>query len=621
MKLRAAFLSLCLVALFQIDSLSQPQAASPSPTPTPAQTEEQKELEKRVREMIDQAVSDAAALKVAQNRAVVYALAGDLLWQFDEKRSRELFRNSISELITANFEKEKEKKDRGDAFDMPDVGARKEILPLIAKHDADLALEGLIQTRPAKLAEAIARSSSAAPDKRNDRQYDPYIYYARDEIALEQKFALLAAEQDPEKAIKLFKEGLAKGISFNIRPILDKIHSKDAKRALSLADDVVTKIEDTDLSENIEELSVVTRLFQKATDPNAPKDTDKKKFAFSEAQVKKIANKLARTFFDTDPRSLRTSATLSYLVEDLEKVLPSQGPPLRQRQAEVIKAFPLEFQQAQQKRKIWNPNSTPEDILAEFPKLNEFDRASAGQVLIPKIVAIDDEARAKKLIDQITDEATRDRAREEYESARISRAAEGDKLDDARKQIANLARKRTQIQKLVILAIRFHMKGTEKDRETARGLMKGARAMVSDYPEDEDELNDLMEIILGYAVVDPVEGFRLFEPLVEQINDFLQASAILSKYNKHSESFKKGELMLRLTDYGWGQLIFRFSRQMEMLGKADLRRMALITDKFPRTDARIIARLFVVQGYLKDDKKTEAEMMKRNRPTRDEDDW
>ena len=135
--------------------------AQTAPSPTESQTEKdkiQKDLEKRVLLMIDQAVGDAGTLKLAANRAIVYAIAGDLYWKFNEKRAREFFRNSANDIVISNDEAEKDKKTSDDpyagVFDYEDV--RNEILPLIAKHDADLALELLVQTRPAKLTEALA---------------------------------------------------------------------------------------------------------------------------------------------------------------------------------------------------------------------------------------------------------------------------------------------------------------------------------------------------------------------------------------------------------------------------------------------------------------------------------
>lgn len=587
------------------------QAPSPTPTPVPvAKTEAQKELEKRVLEMLDQALGDAGTLKLAQNRAVVYALAGDLYWQFDEKRARELFRNSAADIINANIEAEKEKKDTDDPYaGIFDFGSdiRSEVLPLIAKHDADMALEILVQTRPAKLIEAMAKAGQSNAKSGNDMfDFNPDRYRIQAELALEQRFALLAAEQSPDKAIKLIKDSLAKGISWNVMPLLQKIHQKDPKKAASLADDVVAKIVETDLSKKPEDLQSAMRFLQGATNPNASQAPDKKKFKFSDTQLKDIANKLAATFLQTTPMSLQLSMSLAQIMTDLEKFIPERMPVLKAKQTEAMKNLPPEFSRMQQQQKIWNPNSTPEEIIAGWPKYNEIEKASANQALVSKISQIEDDARAKKLIDQIPDEKTRDQAREQYESARIGRASKDGNLDEAKKLISNLTKKKTQIQKLVALAIQFYKKGTDKDKETAAGLMKDAKALVNEYPEDEDELNDLMEIVKGYAVVSPEDSFRLFEPVIDQINDFLMASAILSKYNKRNRNFKKGEMLMRINGYSWdGLLLFRYIKQMQMMGKADLNRMAVLSDRFQRSDARTIVKLFVVQGYLQDDKKTD----------------
>jgi hypothetical protein len=300
------------------------------------------------------------------------------------------------------------------------------------------------------------------------------------------------------------------------------------------------------------------------------------------------------------------SMVMGQVINDLEKFVPERMPVLKQKQTEAMKNMPPELSRMQQQQKIWNPNSTPEEILAGWPKYNEMEKASANQALISKIAQIDDDARAKKLIDQIPDEKTRDQVREKYESARIARASQEGKLDEAKKLISNLTKKKTQIQKLVSLAIEFNKKGTDKDKETAAGLMKDAKALANDFPEDEDELNDLMEIVKGYAVISPPDAFRLFEPVIDMVNDFLQASAILSKYNKRNRNFKKGELVMRINGSSWdGLLLFRYVKQMQMMGKADLNRMAVLTNRFQRSDTRTIVKLYVVQGFLQDDKKSE----------------
>lgn len=601
--------SILLVVLFLLFCAALPAQETASPTESKTEKEKaQKELEKQVLKMLDQAVGDAGTLKLAPNRAIVYAIAGDLYWKFDEKRARELFRNAANDVMVGNLEAEKEKKDSDDPFmqlyDFNDV--RNEILPLVAKHDADLALDLLVQTRPAKITEALAKAMQPnAKQESGMMNFNPDQYRVQQEIALEQRFAVLAAEQNPDKAIKLIKDSLAKGISWNVLPLLQKLTQKDQKKAADLADEIVKKIADTDLTKKREDLSAAIRFLQYATDPNAQTKANQKQFKFSDAQAKDIANKIANTFLQPS-NSLEIAMAMTQAMSSLEKLVPEKMPLLKQRQTEAAKNLPPEIKQMQQQQKIWNPASTPEEILAEIPKLNEANRTFAYSSLANKISQIEDEERAKKLIEQIPDEKARSQATEQYQSAKISRTAKDGKLDEAKKMIGGLNKKKTQIQKLVALSLEFHKKGGEEDRKTAAGLMKDAKNLANEYPEDEDELNDLMEIVKGYAVVNPIEAFRIFEPIVDQINDFVQATAILSKYNKRNRAFKKGELVMKVSGYSWdGFLLFRYISQIQSLGKADLNRTNSLADKFGRTDARTIVKLFVAQGFLQEEKKDE----------------
>ena len=607
-NLRLVCLSLLILAI------STSASAQTSPTESKTEKEKlQKELEVQVLKMLDQAVGDAGTLKLAQNRAIVFAIAGDLYWKFDEKRARELFRNSANDVLVANAEAEKEQKADDDLYSQVfdfESNYRSEILPLIAKHDADFALDLLVQTRSAKLADAMAKAAQPKTKQDNDfMSYNPERYRVRGEIALEQSFAVLAAEQNPDKAIKLIKDSLAKGVSNSILPLLQKLNKKSEKKASELADEVIKKIADMNLTKNRDDFGAVIRLLQYATNPNTSKTVRDKQFKFSDSQLRDLAGKIADTFLQPNS-SLEMTMAMNEALPSLEKFAPEKIVLLKQKQEEAMKNLPPELKKMQQQQMLWNSNSTPEEILTVLPKLNEYEKVSAYQGIVNKIGQIDDDARAKKLIEQIPDEKARERATEAFESGRITRTAKEGKLDEAKKLIGNLGKKKTQIQRLVALAIDFYKKDTEKDRETAAGLMKDAKKLTNEYPEDEDELNDLMELVKGYATINPNEAFRIFDPFVDTINDFVQASAVLSKYNKRSSYFKKGELIMKVKNNSWNSfsgnlLLYSYINQIQLLGKADLNRMSLLSDKFGRNDARTIVKLFVAQGFLKDEKESE----------------
>jgi hypothetical protein len=585
--------------------------AQNSPTESQSEKDKQKkEQEKQVLKMLDDAIGDAYTLKLARNRAIVYAISGDLYWKFDEKRGRELFRNMANDIIVSQQEADKEKKDRDDAymfFESDFENLRYSVLPFVAKHDADLALELLVQTRPAKLAELMAKASQ--PNKKQESgmfNYNPNEWKIRQEIELEQRFAILAADENPDKAIKMMRESLSKGLSYNLMQLLDKLNKKDADKAKSFSEELISKIKDLDLTKNRQDLGTLVSMLQRATKPTTSTETNSKSkpFKFTDSQIKDLAEKIFSTYSLPSTNNMEYAMGFSMIQPMLEKLLPEKISLIKQRQTELNKIIPPEMKQFQEMNKVWNPNSTPEEIIEILPKMNDARKEMAYESLGQKIAAIEDETKAKKLIEQIPDEKFRERANEKYESAKVNRAANAGKLDEAKQLIKNLGKKNNQIKKLVALAIVFEKKKTDKDHETAENLMKDVKALINESPEDEDELNNLMEAVKGYAIVNPNEAFRLFDPIVDQINDVVQASSVLSKYNKRDNNFKKGELMFSVERDYWdnGLLIFRYIEQMQMLGKADFNRMSQFSDRFVRNDARTIVKLFVAQGFLKEEK-------------------
>ncbi len=609
--MRSRVLALSLIALVQFCALA---VAQTQPTDADAEKEKKKKEEnERIVKMLDHIIDDGSSLRLANNRAIVFAGAGDLYWQFDEKQARKLFRDAAGELLTYNQEIEKERKENPDPYADLYTGqsdVRGEVLPLVAKHDAEMALDMLLQTRPAKVTDAMARVGAAKGKATNDMMsWNPDRQKADQEIALEQRFALLAADENPEKAIKLIKDSMAKGISYNVMPLLQKLNKKDEKKAGELAGDIIKKIIDLDLAKNQADMGTALRFLQYAFKPELPdnstgvKDPREKLFKFSDDQGRDLGRRIADVLSEPS-KSMTIAMALNQAMPMLEKFVPEKILLLKLREGENQTNMPPEVKKMQERQKVWDKNATADELLAYVAKTdNEYEKANAYYYLSRKINEIEDDTRAKKLIEQIPDEKARTNALEQYEAARITRTAITGKLDDARKMIGGLTKKKTQIQRLVALALEFKKKGTEKDIANAKGLMKDAKALTNDLAESDEDIADVMEVVKGYAKVDPDVAFRIIEPVIDQINDYVQASSVTARYNVRSGSFKKGELILQVAGNQWDMPLYRYIPQMQLLGKADLDRMNTLADHFARTDTRLIVKLYVLQGFLKDDKK------------------
>ncbi|MEQ1606735.1 MAG: hypothetical protein ABL999_17875 [Pyrinomonadaceae bacterium] len=620
-KIAAFFLTMALQSSF---AFSQ---AAPVPLSAEARAEKakkDKEIQESIVTMLDRTIAEIGGLKLPGNRAVVYGLAGDIYWRYDSKRSRELFRNGASEIIIYQAEADKERVESAAAGipEMFDPGdPRYEFLNQVGIRDPELGLELMSQTRSPALAEAMALNaqqaaaqaanggaatgtggigSSIPPPAPGAFSFSRERAQAFQEVALEQQLTLRAAQSDPDKAAKAIKDSLAKGISTNVIPLLQTILQKDEKRAADLTADVISKLTSTDLTRSNEDLNGALGLLQTAARPPAtvPPGVKIKFFSFNESQAREIALKLANTLLQPSPPTFVTAA-IARALPSIEKLAPEKAILLKQKTAKpasvtVSASAPTPGQPARQ----WNPAGTPEEIISAANKIaNAREKTTAYQSAAGKIGQIADEARARRIIDSIPDEKIRAQAQNTFDANRINRMTVEGRLEEARAIVSTLSNRRTQIQRLVALAMQFQRKNSEKDRETAGVLMTEAKNLTNQYPEDEDELGDYMEIIRGYALVEPDAAFRMIEPFMEQFNDMVQASATLSRYNKRDRTFKKGEMVMRINGGGSSLLAFRYVPQIQLLAQADLDRMNALCDRFQRSDARTLMKLYILQGY------------------------
>lgn len=601
--MRTALLLLPTILLFS--SLAVGQA--PATAADAERLKKKKELDQLVARILDQTIADAGGLRLHQNRAVAYAMAGNLYWKFDDKRSRELFRSAAGEIVAHNLEVEREKLESAGSdpymyvyefVDPNDV--RPEVLPIIAVRDAGLALELLVQTRSAALAAAMARAGESGSQAGDFGTFNPASQRVSQEVALEQRLLMMAAGDDPEKTVALIKDSLARGVSYNILPLLQKLHKKDAKKALDLGAEVLSKLAASDLAKSPAEMRTALNFLQYAVRPPAAPNAKEPPFVFPEAEVKELALTLAGVLL-LPAKSMAMASMLNSALPTLEKLVPERAAALKQRAAANKKNLPDEYRAREQRERLMNPNLTAEQLVAEVRKIsNENERVDLYRNLISKINQITDDARANRLIDQIPDERFRLSAREQYDSLRAGRVRNTGQFDEARKMASALSDKNQKIRTLVSIAVQMHRRGGAKNVESANEIMTEAKLLTNQVPQNEDELAGLMDVVNGYTTVDRETAFQLFEPVIEQFNEMVHAGAILSKYNKRDRTYRNGELVIRMNGFsGAGIPLFRYLNHLQTLGRTDFERMNTLADRFARNDTRTIVKLHILQGFIR----------------------
>lgn len=102
------------------------------------------------------------------------------------------------------------------------------------------------------------------------------------------------------------------------------------------------------------------------------------------------------------------------------------------------------------------------------------------------------------------------------------------------------------------------------DKKSAGQLLEEARGLVDSRPDNEREVEALLEVARGYALVDPVKTFEMLDPLIDQANDMMSAAALLEKFGAGPGLFRKGEMILA---HGLGEVNGTYARYVKALAE------------------------------------------------------
>lgn len=587
--------------------------AQDSPTDSNAEKEKAKaEKEKKAVAMIEEISGQVSLLKNTDNRALVLASVADLLWKRDEKRARQLFRQSADEIVASNSAPA-ETNSSSDGFIFGsgrNVSPRADILRTIAARDAELALELLYITRPANVAGALAsytrsqpKNNSAAKDPGDMMQKQQNRSIADTELRLEQSFSEKVAENDPQIAAKMLRESMAKnGVTSSIFSILQKINSKDNELAAKLLNEVSQKLGGEEFDEDIDNSSrsiQFLKQFYLDADKDAEKSKEKAKkiLKLEPAAAKELANKLADSFLKTgSSRSMSTYFQLRGAMSVLEKIIPERAALLKQKQETVKKSLPEEMTTFDS---IFDDdNRTPEKTISNAAKMPAQMRGYMYRGAVEEAVRNGNTDAVRASLNQAPEGKERDEAIAYLDSKTAEKKIEDGKFDEARKIIDSLSSKKEKVERLVQMAIIFQQKNTKEDKEIAAKLMTDARGLIDYSPEDEDAANDFLRIVSGYAYVEPATAFSMLDAFAEQVNELVNASATVAKFDKNNPNFKNGELILTRGLPRIGGKVLSYGKEAKLLADDDIDRLQNIAGKSQRPDAQILLKLYIVQAFF-----------------------
>jgi len=587
MPLRPSFrtLTLCLLILSTNAAAQLPQAGKQESEEEKAKA--RKEVERKALALLDETLEGAAVLKLAENRVALRTQAADLLWTRDEKRARALFRDAASDLAAMK----PGDPNRGGRDYWLATHMRSQLLYTVAARDAQFALELLRVSRP------------AAEDGSNPPPAD-----GESELQLEQALTGLAAEQDPKAALRMAEESLGKGVTFGVLATLQRLGQKDSEAATKFAGKVVERLRGETLSSGRESLMVGVSLLNMVLTPQSgsqlvyygnmpfpsPREAAKSKpLVMEDSDVRELADIVASAALK-DPYGMMLSV-LRPLLPELEKRVPARAAQVKLKLAEMDK-------QLDPRARAWSQydsvmSKPPDAMLEEAAKAPAEMRTQIYMSAASKLIQAGDAERARAIVNENLRGQEREQMTAYLDNMEVGRAVAKGSVDDARAVVSRIKSKERRASALAGLATVFAAKG---DKKTAAGLLEEARGLLDRQPDNEREIEALLEVARGYALVEPAKTFELLDPLVEQANDMMSAAALLEKFGAGGGAFRKGELILGPGMGELGGMYARYVKALAELARVDFDRTRQTADHFNRDEARLMARLIVARSVLSD---------------------
>jgi hypothetical protein len=602
---------LCLLTIFLVldttFTLAQTQETQPPSAAAAAEAEREKarreeekrrELEKKAIALLSEIAEAADGLKLSVNRVSVYGTVGALLWKFDEKRARNVINGAAQEIINAQNAASDEAEDSGggNGYQTPEwemQEARRQLAHALAPLDAEFALEIYRRTRSAEMSALMQSPKSLFP---NGSDYNRVL----NEINTEHALANEIARQDPKRAVRLAREILDKGLSYQLLELIDRLKNKEPEEASSLADEAVRKLQTADFSASYNDrnlaINFLTRLL-----PKPPADGDsgkeKSKFVVDESGLRSLADKLIN-FFLRDAQAESYSYQVAQLIPAAEKLLPSRVEQLRRRESE-IKQRQARSNPYDRLNKL-NETADAETLITEAQNApsevkSQYYSSAANKLINAETPNVE---RARAVINSIPDRRTRDYALQNLNTQLFYKAVSAGNIEEARRLVAQIKNKNAQVAQYVQL---FNHLRQKKDEKLARQMLDEAAALAAVNPENREEVSAVVQLASAYSAVAPETSLALLEPLFARFNDLLHASILINRFSGGQPAVvnRADEITSQFFQGTLSQFGFYLSHpDLAKMAAADFDRTSNLANGLQRQEARIFVKLMLAQAVF-----------------------
>lgn len=548
------------------------------------------ELERKALALLDEALAEAAGLKLGENRVRAQLTVARLLWPRDPAAAREAFDAAAAGVAELNA--------RVDPEDQQFYGAaqvvmqlRGELAQLAGQHDPQAALDFLRASRPA-YAEALAAAG-----------------YGQHEQTVELNLAAQVAAREPGRALEMAEESLSRGVTTGLTNVVGNLRSKDPAAAARLAAALVRRLRADELPHNYEASAAAQNLLHMSRPGESrPAHVQEGRIAvvgapgqagavplLDEQTRRELVNKVLAALpsvTSTQSGAYNLYQALQAILPEAERYAPGRAAALRRRADELEGALNPQARMMRPYEEVMSAGTVEALLDAAAKAPPEARDALYTQAAWKAFNEGQDAGRARQILDNVSNPQQRAQVRRSMEQQAQARAAEQGDFAGARQAIARMSSADDRVAALLQLANHASAAG---DAQAARQTLEEARAVVEGQTRGQQQFGYRLQIAHAYARVDAGAAFEAVEAAVARLDVMLDAAAEVDGFGY--DSFKDGELKPQGGFY-WHDLIQRCAQTLAALAPSDFERAAAAAKKFRRPEARTTAQLTLVANIL-----------------------
>ena len=550
--------SFLIIAFGLCASAAQGQESS-SKSPEPKKPDAA--LREKAFSLLESLAEQLSILQSSENRARIGSNIVGSLWDHDEKRAR-----AVLALVESDLKAVLQNPAGDDPTDqhtfMVFLTLRMNTIERLAQHDPETALNFLKATEPV--------SEKGLPYETTG-----------DQRSFELRLARQVERQNPELALKLGRESLAKGYSNDLLQLLRQMLKNHQDQGAVLYKEAVAKVTTVNLEDNWSAWNFASSLAQSFKPPtiNAA--------SYRDLLTVILTRALAAGCDKKEHESAEVCWQVGPLVKHMEQIDPARASKL----VSWSRESPVEdFSNVIDELNDVMESGTVDELLALARKNPQMAKMICWQAIVKAVISGDYD-RAKKIADEYPNPEERDHLLKRLETFKDWASLSDEKIAEIQETLKTMRTNQDRIQYLITMANRI---GAKNSKASVK-LLDQANEIVNTMRVDKEQTGSQIELAAMYSLEKNERGFQIIEGLVPKLNELVNAASKLDGYD--NRYLREGEWNMT-AEGGVGDLLTRLAQNAGYFAWLDFDRAVTLTGQFERPEIRMMAQLKLAQGIL-----------------------